>query len=327
MYGTRIIRCIVLSLMLWFGAFASAEAQQGNPFDLEHRVKQMTPKVEEDTVEQNPFDLPHRETKVPDAVPVEETNTNPFDIKRSTFTPPTEVPQEAATPVAPIVKSPPISSASEQSNFMFWSLLAMIILFALLLTLYRSFIGKIYRAFTNDNILRLLHREQGHFVTFPFLLLYLLFFINGGIFSFLVARHFSWVPHEFSILLYCMLGLGVIFLGKHIILKVVETIFPVSKEIRQYSFTIVIFSIILGVILIPFNILIAYAPPAIATIALYGALLAVLALYLFRGLRSLFIASKYLTLHKFHFFMYLCTVEIAPVLILLKLLLIKTGIQ
>ena len=44
-------------------------------------------------------------------------------------------------------------------------------------------------------------------------------------------------------------------------------------------------------------------------------------------LRGLFLASKYLSFHKFHFFMYLCTVEIAPVLVVVKLLLLKAGIH
>jgi len=42
---------------------------------------------------------------------------------------------------------------------------------------------------------------------------------------------------------------------------------------------------------------------------------------LFRGLRGLFIARRFFAWHKFHFLLYLCTVEIAPAIVLIKLIL------
>ena len=42
--------------------------------------------------------------------------------------------------------------------------------------------------------------------------------------------------------------------------------------------------------------------------------------YIFRSLRGLFVAGRFLAFHKFHFLLYICTVEIAPVLILIKLI-------
>src|SRR5690606_10647559 len=108
-----------------------------------------------------------------------------------------------------------------------------------------------------------------------------------------------------------------------LLLKTIEIIFPVQKEIKLYSFSLVIFSSILGLALVPFNIVVAFASENFVEMALYGGLVLILAITLFCILRGLFLASKYLALHKFHFFMYLCTVEIAPVVIVIKLLLSK----
>ena len=106
-----------------------------------------------------------------------------------------------------------------------------------------------------------------------------------------------------------------------------EIIFPVDKEIKQYSFSLVIFSSILGLALVPFNIIVAFASDSLAQTALYGGLLTIFGITVFCILRGLFLGSKYLSFHKFHFFMYLCTVEIAPAVIVVKLLLLKAGIH
>ena len=75
------------------------------------------------------------------------------------------------------------------------------------------------------------------------------------------------------------------------------------------------------------SIFIAFAPSNLKLILIYLAFILIIGIYSFRVLRSLFLASKYISLHKFHFFMYLCTIEIAPVLILAKIIMLLTGIQ
>ena len=251
------------------------------------------------------------------------TIDNPFDLEKETNA---NNLTEDSSNTNPSIKSKK-PEKEEESGFVFWAILLMVIFLALEITLFKSLINKVYRAFTNDNILKLLHREQRDIIAFPYLLLYIFFFVNFGIFTFLTFHFFDYVPKSLNILLYCIGGVGVLFLLKHILLKIVEMIFPVQKEIKQYSFSLVIFSSILGFALVPFNIIVAFASTSVAKIALYGGLLTIFGITVFCVLRGLFLASKYLSFHKFHFFMYLCTVEIAPVIIVVKLLLLKAGIH
>ncbi|MEL6924738.1 MAG: DUF4271 domain-containing protein, partial [Bacteroidota bacterium] len=108
---------------------------------------------------------------------------------------------------------------------------------------------------------------------------------------------------------------------KHLILRLVAAVFPVQKEVLLYNFTIIIFNIVLGIMLMPFNLFIALATSPVAKILIYIVLGLVGLAYLYRSLRGIFIASKYLTFNKFHFFIYFCTVEIAPLAIDVKLVL------
>ncbi len=196
----------------------------------------------------------------------------------------------------------------------------------MLITLYKPLVGQVYRSFLNDNMLRLKQREQGAFISFPLLLLYIFFFLSGGFFLYLVVQTLgATFEDHWTLLGWCVLGLTAIFILKHTVLRVIGNIFPLEKELRQYSFTIAIFNITLGILLLPFNLLIAFGPGALPRYLIYTILASILLIYGFRIIRSLLIASRYISLHKFHFFMYLCTVEIAPTIVLVKFLLLMQG--
>jgi Domain of unknown function (DUF4271) len=325
----KITRFLICSLLLLHFTFLTDAQETKNPFDLNHRLEE---KKEQETLKvepsnENPFDLSDRKAVVSTIqnTSVENKKTkNPFDVNKTPEKNPTS---EIITNETPVPQKKKNVAKDEASGFIFWVMLLMMFFLALEITLFSSLIKKVYRAFTNDNILKLLHREQRDIIAFPYVLLYIFFFVNFGIFSFLTFNYFGFVPKSLNILLYCIAGVSLLFFLKHVLLKTVEYIFPVQKEIKQYSFSLVVFSSILGFALVPFNIIAAFASPALAKIALYGGLITVFGITVFCILRGLFIASKYLSFHKFHFFMYLCTVEIAPVLVVLKILLLKAGIH
>jgi hypothetical protein len=192
---------------------------------------------------------------------------------------------------------------------------------SVIVTRFRSEVNDIYKAFLNQNLMSILHREKGTILRLPYILLYTLTMFSVGTMLFLTTNLFGIKIFDSNLtsLAACIAGAGSIYLGRHFILSMLSYIFPFKKEINFYSFTIAIFNFIIGIVLLPFIIFIAFAPSNTHTIFLYIALFAVSIIYLFRIVRSLLITNNYLTSNKFHFFMYLCTVEIAPILILLKL--------
>ena len=297
---------IFLLVGLFF--FLGVSAQEGNnPFELKHRIKKVA----------EPKEI---------ASPIKKTTENPFDIVRVTK-PINSIKKTQASSKA---KSPPKKIKKEIAKkndraFLFWLISILTALTAILLTQFRSTYRKSYKAFLNDNVLRLLHREQRALLAFPYRILYLFFLLNAGIYAFLLLKHFELMPSGslVQILSYCIAAVSLAFLIKHFLLSILSYSFPIKKEVKLYNFTIVIFNIILGLALVPFNILIALSSPELAKILIYISFLGIALIYLFRYLRGLVISSKYLVLYKFHFFMYLCGMEIAPFLIVLKLILIQ----
>lgn len=271
----------------------------------------------------SPFDLIPRIETNEDSIVTISTSSNPFDlVKMSPASRPTTSSQ---TGFVVEKKDKPLSTKEKTAiydRFLFVIILAMMVILTLVVTIFRIFISKIWKAFLNDNLLHQLMREQSTGVTVAYSILYLMFFINAGIFLFLLCDYFevSIATTNFASLMICIGGVMGFFLVKHLLLQIVKGVFPVEKEVSSYSFTITVFNIVVGFFLVPMILLIAYAPDSVTQVMIYTTLgLLVLAL-LFRSLRGLFIASRFFAWHKFHFFLYLCAVEIAPVVVTVKLL-------
>ncbi len=290
-----------------FGFFWLMLAAQGsgqnaaNPFELRYRL----PKESADgslAMAANPFDmLPHR---VPGASKgLGENTTKPF------------------RPFSVLPRGGGLSN-----HFLFWTLVVMFSFLTFSIAFKREVVAKAWRSFLNDNALALAQREASGLVgSTPYYLLYINFVLNAGMFIFLVTRFFKKESfNNIPFLLLCLVGSAGIFLFKHFLLQLVAWLFPVRNEVRRYNFLIIIFNCVLGLFLVPFNLMLAFATDY-KGLLVFWTLGLVAIFYVYRALRSSVIGLKILANDQFHFLLYLCTVEVAPVLLLIKLVLKQTS--
>ncbi|MDX1942210.1 MAG: DUF4271 domain-containing protein [Saprospiraceae bacterium] len=293
----RIPGWAVIFLTLCCTSFPAFAQNTANPFEL-------TPRLEAAPPENN------------DSVASRGTG-NPFDL----------VAPSVASAKKKSAKSKParpqISEEGRRGRFLFIMVMGILLTLTLLMTVMRSFFRRAYEAFLTDNMMNQVYRDRESVGPWPFLVLYAFFFINGGLFIYFLAKYFNfYLPGgHFLQWAYCTAGLGGLFLIKHLLLNIIGFTFPTEKEVRLYSFLIVVFGIVLGLVLTPINILLAYGPKSLSPILIFGTLGLIVLVYAFRYVRSLFIAERFLLFHRFHFLLYICTVEIAPVMILVKLIL------
>ncbi|MCB0665247.1 MAG: DUF4271 domain-containing protein [Saprospiraceae bacterium] len=221
----------------------------------------------------------------------------------------------------------PISDQIEVENrnvLLGVSILALLLL-ASLLAVNRSLIRKAYRAIANDNYLRFLNRE---YKSMPWLywLFYLHFFINAGFFTYLLLHYFRWYQGgSIVVLLFCILFVFGAYMLKHLTLNTLASTFPVEKETGLYGFVTLLVNILLGIALLPLNLLVAFGPAGVVPFAIWAGIGLIILLYLFRQLKGLFISGRLVRSYVFHFFLYLCSAEIAPLLIVGKLALGNFG--
>lgn len=312
--GLPIIGIVLLLLVNTFSSFGQKKV---NPFEILPKLKEEIA-IEPDSQEST-----------------NDTSSNPFEIKKASSTQLERQEEQIILEPTNIEKQKELSTKVQTEDteaykqFLFITILVMMIVLTLLFTIFRIIISKSYRAFLNDNILSQLHREQGSFASLPYLILYLLFFFVAGMFLFLLVNYYEiqLSPSHSIALTYCVGSIFGVFMLKHTLLKVTGFIFPLSKEMGLYSFTIIIFNIIISLGLIPFIIFIAFAPSSFTGYLIYIALGLLFITIAFRNLRGLFIGNRFLAFHKFHFLLYICAVEIAPLLIISKILISRGIVQ
>jgi hypothetical protein len=105
------------------------------------------------------------------------------------------------------------------------------------------------------------------------------------------------------------------------VLRIAGNLFPFKKEIGFYQFNEVQINRLAGIGVLPFLFIISFSPEFLSVIALKVSLLLLSGLLVFRYLRGFVIGRDFFTNNKFHFLIYICALEIAPLVIIIKLIL------
>ena len=302
MFG-QISKIIFVFVLLFFYQMVNAQQGEVNPFELPDRIALL------DSM------LTTSDSMLFDSILAE--NNNPFDVFNFE--------KNTTTPIAPEIRETQ-DSEPIPNIWMGGIILVLGVLMAILNTAHSTDLQRTFRSFTNQNILNFNFRSQKSRITTMYIIAYILYAISVGSFLYLLGWYFG-VPVMTSSIysaLICMAFVAVVIFGKHALLHIIGWIMPFDKELSMYNHIIAIFNQVLGIALLPFIVVAAFAPDPFKKIALFGGLGLILLVYLYRSIRGFLISGKFLTVHKFHFFLYLCAVEIAPVLILVKVLSLST---
>lgn len=249
---------------------------------------------------------------------VEELDQNPFDVSHIPIRK-SKLKSEANAFKTQNRKVSEIDVSESSNAFLFFLNLLSALLIAIVINTQKGAIKKVFNAITNENVLKLIHREEKKGISGYHLLLYISYFINAAIFVYLIFFNFfkqqGWMSFQ-----WIFLGILGIYLLRHIFIMLMGMVFPFKKDSQLYGFTIQTFNIFIGIILIPFNLIIAFGPEKTAIPLIYVGLVIIGILALLRTFRGFLIASTYLQSNLFHFLLYLCTFEILPILLLIKII-------
>lgn len=136
-------------------------------------------------------------------------------------------------------------------------------------------------------------------------------------------NHFGWLKTNETNpnLLYLKIS-GVVFLFflvKMVLIRATGFIFERENETFLHVFNIFLFNEVTGLLLFPLVILARFSPAQAAEILLYVAVGLMALMYLIKFLRLLLFASDSHEISKIHLFLYLCTLEILPLVVVIKM--------
>lgn len=313
----------------------------GNPFDLKYRKPKPpetkpavstldTPVVSTTPIATQPIiDAPtHVDTTQPSFEVVKKDSTpvdpnNPFEKKASdkvnseaTHSPPALITKIETKEVPAVALFSQKSSKGFQIFFVLFSLLFLIFI----VNVERSFVRDLWRVIANENYSSLHHRNQRNTMRQILLIMgYAVFVMQAGLFLFSALRFFHYSgPLNGGIWASMGLVLG-IYLVRHLVIRYLRWLFNSDKEMTLFGFDISIFNTMVGLILMPINILLIFGPESIYKPLIILGIIAIVIAYLMRQLRWVLTARHLISHSLFLFFVYLCAVEILPLWAISKL--------
>ncbi len=205
---------------------------------------------------------------------------------------------------------------------MFYLLVVLLFYFAIIRLFFAKYLANLFTIFFRASMRQQQLREQVLQSPFPSLLLNSLFILSGGLYGAFLARFYQFGnPEHFWIhFLYVAVILAVLYLFKYVILRITGWIFNISRAVDTYLFVVFMTNKIIGIFLLPFVVLISFAGQSVSEIAITLSIIMVGIFYVYRFVASYSTLYKEIKISGLHFFLYLCALEIAPLLLIYKVL-------
>ncbi len=181
----------------------------------------------------------------------------------------------------------------------------------------------IIQAFYNDRMLLQINKEDTLYSSWPFVFLYIVFGFAVGLFIYLCNVYYytrgtgnGGIADFLGISVFVML----LFILKIIATRFLGFVFDLRRIVREYVSILYLSYFNAALVFLPIVLVLSFVPHNHAVWIIPAALIIVLCLFVFRFAKT---AGNLLTNYrfsKFYLFTYLCCLEIAPVLILVKVL-------
>ena len=206
-------------------------------------------------------------------------------------------------------------------DIFFYAVIALIFLYSFLIQIAPQYIAKLFSQFSQSSLRMMQNREQLLQNSLASFIMNIGFVVSFSLMTTLVIFNAHLLPINFweGFFYMCLFFLG-LYIGKYICLTIAGYIFNTIELVQTYIFVVFMINKVLGILLIPFIGILAFAKPFLHPFAIWGASLLMVLLLLYRYLFSLTSVRNKLHVSSFHFFLYLCAFEIIPLLILYKLI-------
>ena len=207
---------------------------------------------------------------------------------------------------------------------LFYLLIFLLITYGLLRQVFPKYFSDLFRLFFRTTLKQRQISEQLMQTPLPSLLLNGFFVFSTGLYIAFVLQHFKLDPFDnfWLLFLYCSLGLTAIYFIKFIGLKITGWIFNMREIADSYVFIVFIVNKMIGILLLPFLILLAFALGDVYSVAFTLSVCVVAGLVAYRFILSFAAIRNQVRVNPFHFFLYLIAFEIAPLLLIYKGLLV-----
>lgn len=246
-----------------------------------------------------------------------------------------EIPMEAKLPVllgmekTEKTKFPFTENLNLEMNpdWLFYFSIGMIVVLAYIKLIYAKFMISIFSASVNYQVSLRLFKDANSVQKRISLVFFLFYFLNLSVYLFLIFDYFDYSPadlQDFRLISGIFGFLVALVIWRYMISHLVAIVFNRKKLFAEALFQNFLFNRLSGLIVLPFILIISYTKGIYADISIYlslGILGLVNILRLVRGVKFIF---KNLISY-FYLILYLCSLEILPFLVVIKIIVSLSG--
>ena len=204
----------------------------------------------------------------------------------------------------------------------FYSIIALLLFFALTKNNFSRYLDDLFKVFFRTTLKQRQTRDQLMSAPLPSLLFNILYALSAALFITLLLQHFNigdqynfWVLFAYSII-----GLAIIYSTKFVALKLFGWILGISEATDTYIFIVFTTNKIIGILLLPFIVGLAFMDKTFYEVVFSLSICVLAALFVYRFYLSFVSVRKQVSINVFHFLLYVAAFEIAPLLLINKLL-------
>ncbi|MFD1769549.1 DUF4271 domain-containing protein [Sphingobacterium suaedae] len=205
-----------------------------------------------------------------------------------------------------------------------WVLLVVFLLFlsvAIVRLLFPADFARIVQAYFHERTLQQVSKEDNMLTSWPYIFLYLIFSLALGLFIVLVESSFvrldllSWDNY-----LRTALVVAFLFIVKILLIRFISFVFEIDRLVREYITVLYLVYFNSMLFLMPFLLLVTFLPTQFFKFVLILFTVVVCMLFIYRFLRTALRLFGNLKFSIFYLILYLCALEVAPILILVRTL-------
>jgi hypothetical protein len=201
-------------------------------------------------------------------------------------------------------------------------IIGLLIYVALINLFFSADLRNVIGSFFSKNILSQADKEGGLINSWAFIALFLLFSLTLGLILYQLTIYYSvyYSISGFQLFMSLSLIVGLLFALKFIILKFIGFVFDTNRVVKDYIAILNLTYFNIAFVLLCVAICLSLLESQFMPLLKFITVILIVAIFAWQYLRNSVSIISNIQFHKFYLFVYLCALEICPILILIKAL-------
>lgn len=206
---------------------------------------------------------------------------------------------------------------------LFYIIFSLFLFFGILKVAFNNYTTNLLRVFFNTTLRQSQLTEQLLLAKMPSLLYNLFFLLVASTYIFvLFALKINPTFFDWKLLTYILTAVCMVYSIKFIILELSGWLTGYKQEVENYVFIVFLINKILAILLLPILLLVSFSNQELGNLAVKFSYVLIFLLYFLRYFRTFSLLNRRLSISKFHFLIYAIGIEIIPILLIYKSLVI-----